>query len=89
MNSILKEFYYGNVNPTERQRDQNPEYDRAFERVMKIEEDLLDLLGEDEKSLFKKYSAALAEASCEECAQTFTDGFRLGAAFIFDTFEGR
>ena len=86
MYSFIRELYFGNVNPQARQFDRNSNYAKAMQRVVDNEDKLTGLLKDEEKKLFLDYVNACSEVLGESVAETFVNGFRIGAHFTVDTF---
>ena len=84
MLSILKELSLGNINPNERSFKRNTEYDSTLKALSVSEKNLLDALGEDEKSLYEALSTAQMNFNDLENAESFVLGFRLGARIVFE-----
>ena len=84
--SFIEELFYGNLDPQSR----SPHFTRRVSRNVAALDELEDALTErlqgEDKRLFldfvDAYNAFLGIADLE----SFTSGFRLGAAFTYDTF---
>ena len=86
MQSIIKELYYGNIRPFERQFDKDSDYARALHTAGECDEKLRAILGEEGLRLYENFRKANCAVTTEEEADAFIVGFRLGARFIFDVF---
>ena len=86
MKSFIRELYYGNIDPQAKTFDRDSAYGKALETTVNKEAVLADLLPEKEKALFLDYVNAWDEVLGITAAETFVDGFRIGAAFMLDTF---
>ena len=86
MYSFIRELYFGNINPQSRQFDPNSNYAKALQRMTDNEDKLTALLSGEEKKLFLDYANACSDVLGESVAETFVDGFRIGAHFTVDTF---
>lgn len=86
MNSFIKEFYYGNIDPQARSFKQNKEVLRDMKTLTDCEEYLTNNLHGLEKQKFIDFVDASAAVSDESVLDSFITGFRLGAQFAFDTF---
>jgi len=86
MYSFIRELYFGNITPNAKQFDRNPNYAKALQRASDNEDKLTEMLSGEEKQLFLDYANACSEVLDESSTETFVDGFRIGAQFVFDTF---
>ena len=86
MKSFIEEFYYGNIEPQGRSRKQSPAVKKEFDLLTKNEELLTQALTDENKKLFLEYVNAWGVVNGESSADSFAVGFRLGAAFVYDTF---
>lgn len=78
MQSIIEELYYGNVLPYERRMPRSGEYPRIAKYMSRNEESLIETLTEEQKEIFEKFKATVAELNGIEEAITFAIGFKLG-----------
>ncbi len=77
-NNILKDFFYGNINPNEKQFDRNSEYGKAAAGLADEEEKLRSMLNQEAATVLDKMiclQAAIAGMTAEEY---FIDGLRTG-----------
>lgn len=86
MNSFIKEFYYGNIDPQARSFKQNKKVLRDMKTLTDCEEYLTNNLNGPEKQKFIDFVDASAAVNDESVLDSFITGFRLGAQFAFDTF---
>ncbi|MDR0287785.1 MAG: hypothetical protein LBI03_08820 [Clostridiales bacterium] len=86
MKSILKEFANGNITPAERSFKRGSEYDEAFDKVVKIQEQLNSKLGKDEIALLDEFMKAQGRLDCLEYASKFSYGFYLGLLMTAEAF---
>ena len=73
-NNILKDFFYGNINPNEKQFDRNSEYGKAAAGLADEEEKLRSMLDQEAATSLDKMiclQAAIAGMTAEEY---FIDG---------------
>ncbi|MCL2638631.1 MAG: hypothetical protein FWD48_09715 [Oscillospiraceae bacterium] len=75
MNDILDEIYNS--------IDERFTQDINLQRRGKICEDLLNLLDEEGKTLFREYDEALGDYFIEMCRNDFKCGFRYGFRHVF------
>ena len=89
MISVLREFYFGNVNPCERPfKKNNMDYDKTLKAMVVAEEKLLTALGETEKALYNAYADAQRKFSLLDDAEQFVAGYRYGALMMADVMSG-
>ena len=84
---VLEEFWYGNLNPSERPFYRQKKTDKVLKLVHQNEEKLLEAMNDSEKELFEKYKACSDEILQITQAEIFRKGFKLGARFIMECFE--
>jgi len=82
--SILKEFYYGNIIPIERQMIQGSELKHAVKELVKAEEQLRAMLQPEIIPLMERYAKAHAAVSLITEAEIYVDGFKTGAQFMME-----
>ena len=86
MMHFIESFYYGNLEPQERSAPQPPTTRKQMDILVLNEELLTKVLTDKEKELFLAYVDAWHEVNSESNLDSFIMGFRLGAAFTYDTF---
>ena len=86
MKHFIEQFYYGNIEPQERSTRMNKATQKQLEIMVNSEEILSKKLSEELKKLFLAYVDAWHEVNSESNLDSFIMGFRLGAAFTYDTF---
>ena len=86
MRYFIEQFYYGNIEPQERSTRMNKSTQKQLEIMVNSEEILSKTLTEELKKLFLDYVDAWHEINSESNLDSFIMGFRLGAAFAYDTF---
>ena len=86
MRHFIEQFYYGNIEPQERSTRMNKATQKQLEIMVNSEEILSKTLTEELKKLFLDYVDAWHEVNSESNLDSFIMGFRLGAAFTYDTF---
>ena len=86
MSDIIKDFYYGNIEPQECTTKLNAELKKRLNLLAQTEEQLTSKLTEEEKAIFMKYASQSSKFLCISNADSFISGFRLGAKFTYDTF---
>lgn len=84
--SFIEELFYGNLDPQSRSPHAVRQISHSAASLDKLEDILTERLQGEDKRLFldfvDAYDAFLGIADLE----SFTRGFRLGAAFTYDTF---
>lgn len=86
--NILKELFFGNIYPYEKQTAKNSELDHLRQLVCKNEQAMSQLLTTDEqKDRFEKYRDCLSEMSRLTELQNFENGFRLGARIMLEVMD--
>ncbi len=86
MKNFIEEFFYGNIEPQGRSKKQSPAVQKEMDLLVKNEELLTNALADENKKLFLDYVNAWGVVNGESTADSFMVGFRLGAAFVYDTF---
>ena len=86
MRHFIEQFYYGNIEPQERSTKMNKSVQKKLEIMMKCEDLLTKTLTDEKKQWFLDYVDAWHEDNSESNLDSFIMGFRLGAAFTYDTF---
>ena len=86
MRHFIEQFYYGNIEPQERSTKMNKSVQKKLEIMMKCEDLLTKTLTDEKKQWFLDYVDAWHEVNSESNLDSFIMGFRLGAAFTYDTF---
>ena len=72
-NNILKDFFYGNINPNEKQFDRNSEYGKAAAGLADEEEKLRSMLDQEAATVLDKMiclQAAIAGMTVRDIAAT-------------------
>ncbi len=86
--NILKELFYGNVYPYEKQTSRNSELDNLRQLVLRNEKAMSELLTtEEQKDRFGKYLDCLSELSRFTELQNFENGFRLGSRIMLEVMD--
>ena len=84
--SFIEERFYGNLDPQSRPRRSTCRVSRAVASLDELEDALTERLQGEDKRLFLKFVDAYDEFLGSADLESFTCGFRLGAAFTYDTF---
>ena len=80
-NNILKDFFYGNINPNEKQFDRNSEYGKALAGLVSEEEKLRPLLSEDASAILDRMLSLQSAVMSLTAEAYFIDGLRIGFQF--------
>ena len=86
MAGFIEEFYYGNIDPQARGAKPNTTVKKEMQTLTDCEEELTKVLTGEEKKKFLDYVNAWSVVDGESTLDSFIVGFRLGAAFMQDTF---
>lgn len=86
MTRFIEEFFYGNIEPQARSKEQSSAVKKEMEILSKNEDLLTKALTDENQKLFLEYVNAWGVVSGESTADSFVAGFRLGAHFVYDTF---
>ena len=84
MNSILKDFYRGNLTPAERQTVKGAKMARTMEELSKAEDVLRDSLAPELLPVLKRLTDAQVRISGITAEEYFIDGFKTGARLMLD-----
>ena len=87
--NFLEALYYGEIAPFEKRFKHSPEYLKCVETIASSEEKLTACLNEAERVLLSRLTDAEGDLSEFSILEYFIEGFRLGAAFVMDTFVER
>jgi hypothetical protein len=84
--SFIEELFYGNLDPQSRSPHFTRRVSRDVAALDELEGALTERLQGTHKRLFLKFVDAYDEFLGSADLESFTCGFRLGAAFTYDTF---
>lgn len=87
MSQILKDLYYGNINPNEKPFIRDSEYGKEIKIVSETEDKLLALLNDTEKELFQTFSDAHGNMNRIAVTDGFVDGFCLGMRIAIEVMQ--
>ncbi len=85
----IKELFYGNIHPFERDIPKDSEGDKLVKLTIRHENELRAMLNESEAEILEKYKDAMTELSCLSECEGFINGFRLGVRLMAESFYGR
>ncbi len=83
----IKELYYGNLHPYDRDIKKGSELDQLANLVLRLEAELKETLNQNETELFNKLKDAWSELTCLNECENFINGFRLGVRLTAESFQ--
>ena len=86
MESILRELYFGNFRPCERERVRDPEYVALTKKIDSIVVYFGDVLSPEEYAKFTEMRELQAQANLFEETELFEYAFCAGALLMLDVF---
>lgn len=87
MRKTLKDFYFGNIVPSERQMTANSKLKRAVDTVTRCESQLTERLAEPERTILTELVSAQHKIDSIEALENFVLGFRLGVRMMVDCMD--
>ena len=88
MRKILKDFYYGNITPSEKDVQAGSKLHRAVDTAARCESQLAEGLDEVKQTLLTKLVKAQHEIDCITAVENFILGFRLGVRMMAECMDG-
>ncbi len=85
--NILKDFYYGNITPVERQIANGSEIKRVAKELTAAEKQLRAILQPEAIPLMERYMEAQAELTSITEAEVYIGGFKTGARFVMEILD--
>ena len=85
--SILEEFWYGNIEPTEYDTSSSKEYKEILQLISRNEEKLLAIMTDEQKDLFSRYQDCVREYQAMSECLLFQNSFRLGASVMLEILQ--
>lgn len=82
--SILKDLYYGNIEPAQRFIKKDSEYYKIYSELVDCLEELNSTFTEEQRRLSAKIEEKSLEISCLSEEERFIHGFSLGAQMILE-----
>ena len=82
--SILEEFWYGNIEPTEYDTSSSKEYKEMLQLISRNEEKLLAIMTDEQKDLFSRYQDCVREFQTMAECLLFQNSFLLGAKIMLE-----
>ena len=86
MKNIIKELYFGNIEPQARSFENDSFIQKQMSILSSCEQSLTEKLSGDEKKTFLAFANASNIVLSETELDRFIAGFRLGARFAYDAF---
>ena len=87
MYDTLKEFYYGDIRPNEKEFDHNSQLQESMLTIARNEELLTKLLSGKEKRCFLEFVNAYSEMDGALSCEYFLYGFRMAARFLMEILD--
>ena len=85
--SVLEDFWYGNIEPSEYDTSSTKEYKEALLRISRNEESLQDTLTDSQRKLFSQYLDSVREFQAMSECLLFQNSFRLGARMMLEIMD--
>ncbi|MBP3685300.1 MAG: hypothetical protein J6J12_10135 [Oscillospiraceae bacterium] len=85
--SILEEFWYDNIEPTEYDTSSSKEYKEMLQLISRNEEKLPATMTDSQKDLFSRYQDCVREFQTMAEYLLFQNSFRLGARMMLEIME--
>ena len=86
--NVLKEFWYGNLDPAEYDANTGKEYKEIMRLISRNEEKLLATMTEEQRELFSRYTDCVREHQTMAECLLFQNSFRLGGRIMLYVLEG-
>ena len=85
--SILEEFWYGNINPSEYDASPDKAYKEILRLISRNEEKLLATMTKEQMELFSRYTDCVREHQAMAEYLLFQNSFRLGARIVLEVMQ--
>lgn len=86
MDNILKDFYFGRYAAFERKVEPSSSHAEAIDKVVELEEALMNDLPSELLPRFRSYSNAVADLASITAEEEFEEGVRLGIRIMMAAF---
>ena len=83
----IKELYYGNIHPYEREIKKDSEIDRLAKLLLRHVTELRKTLNDSETELLGILKDAWSELTCLNECENFINGFRLGVRLTAESLQ--
>ena len=87
MRKVLKDFYCGNITPSETEVQAGSKLHRAVDTAARCESQLAEGLDEVRRALLTKLVKAQHEIDCITAVENFALGFRLGIRMMVECMD--
>ena len=82
--SILEDFWYGNIEPSEFDTSPSPEYRKILLLISRNEDKLIATMTDAQKELFSRYTDCVREYQAMVECLLFQNSFCLGAKMMLE-----
>ena len=82
--SILEDFWYGNIEPSEFDTSPSPEYRKILLLISRNEDKLIATMTDAQKELFSRYTDCVREYQAMAECLLFQNSFSLGAKMMVE-----
>ena len=87
MPGFIEEFYYGNIEPQETNKEFKAVLKKKLDSLTETEKELSEKLSNEEQELLERYIEKNLDFLTTSAADSFVKGFRVGAKFTLETFK--
>ena len=87
MPGFIEEFYYGNIEPQETNKEFKAVLKKKLDSLTETEKELSEKLSNEEQELLERYIVENLDFLTTSVVDSFVKGFRVGAKFTLDTFK--
>ncbi len=87
MPGFIEEFYYGNIEPQETNKEFKAVLKKKLDSLTETEKELSEKIPNEEQELLARYIEKNLDFLTTSVVDSFVKGFRFGAKFTSDTFK--
>ncbi len=87
MPGFIEEFYYGNIEPQESNKEFKAVLKKKLDSLTETEKELSKRIPNEEQELLARYVEKNLDFLTTSVVNSFVKGFRVGAKFALDTFK--
>lgn len=87
MPGFIEEFYYGNIDPQETNKEFKAVLKKKLDSLTETEKELSEKIPNEEQELLARYIEKNLDFLTTSVVDSFVKGFRVGARFALDTFK--
>ena len=87
MPGFIEEFYYGNIEPQETNKEFKAVLKKKLDSLTETEKELSEKIPDEEQEQLERYIENNLDFLTTSAADSFVKGFRVGAKFTLDTFK--